>query len=134
MQALAHQIRSENPELGHATHAAMVRAMAMSPEERAPRIGAVRAFRSSILWTPKDPRILSTRPGVLTPHSAGTGEPEATEEHPMTSPLPHPLAHLRGGPDAVKRAAQRVIHVEEIALGFAAVSVWSYAVLTLLNG
>lgn len=51
----------------------------------------------------------------------------------MTSSLPHSFDHLRGG-DAVKRSAQRVIHVEQIALGFAAVSVWSYAVLTLING
>jgi hypothetical protein len=52
----------------------------------------------------------------------------------MTSSLPQTFHHFRGGPEAVKRAAQRVIHVEEIALAFAAVSVWSYAVLTLLNG
>jgi hypothetical protein len=52
----------------------------------------------------------------------------------MTSPLPHMFDHPHGGSEAVKRAAQRVIHVEEIALGFAAVSVWSYAVLTLVNG
>jgi hypothetical protein len=52
----------------------------------------------------------------------------------MTSSLPPALEHFSARPDAVKRAAQRVIHVEEIALGFAAVSVWTYAVLVLVNG
>ncbi|MDQ4138433.1 MAG: hypothetical protein M3116_06255 [Actinomycetota bacterium] len=53
----------------------------------------------------------------------------------MTSSLPPALEHFRPRhPEAVKRAAQRVIHVEEIALGFAAVSVWTYALLTLVNG
>ena len=50
----------------------------------------------------------------------------------MTSSLPPALDFRR--PEAVKRAAQRVIHVEEIALGFAAVSVWTYAVLSLVGG
>ena len=51
----------------------------------------------------------------------------------MTTSLPPALEHFRARPDA-KRAAQRVIHVEEIALGFAAVSVWTYAVLSLVSG
>jgi hypothetical protein len=50
----------------------------------------------------------------------------------MTSPA---LEHFRPRhPETIKRAAQRVVHAEEIALGFAAVSVWAYAVLSLLNG
>ncbi|MFC0680078.1 hypothetical protein ACFFGH_19765 [Lysobacter korlensis] len=50
----------------------------------------------------------------------------------MTSPA---LEHFRPRhPETIKRAAQRVVHVEEIALGFAAVTVWTYAVLTLVSG
>jgi len=52
----------------------------------------------------------------------------------MTSSLPPALEHFRARPDAVKRAAQRVVHVEELALGFAAVSVWTYAVFSLVSG
>jgi hypothetical protein len=51
----------------------------------------------------------------------------------MTSSLPPALEHFRPRQTA-KRAAQRVIHAEEIALGFAAVGVWTYAVLTLVGG
>jgi hypothetical protein len=53
----------------------------------------------------------------------------------MTSSLPPALEHYRPRhPDISKRAAQRVIHTEEIALGFAAVSVWTYAVFILVTG
>lgn len=50
----------------------------------------------------------------------------------MTSSLP-PALEFRHS-DAGKRAAQRVIQFEEIALGFAALGVWTYAVLTLVSG
>ena len=53
----------------------------------------------------------------------------------MTSSLPPALEHFRPRhPETIKRAAQRVIHTEEIALGFAAVSVWTYAVFSLVSG
>jgi hypothetical protein len=52
----------------------------------------------------------------------------------MTSLLPPAVEHYLARTDAVKRAAQRVVHVEEIALGFAAVSVWTFAVLPLISG
>jgi hypothetical protein len=51
----------------------------------------------------------------------------------MTSSLPPALEHFHARPDAVKRVAQRVLHVEELALGFAAVSVWTYAVFSLVS-
>ena len=52
----------------------------------------------------------------------------------MTTSLPPALEHFRARPDDAKRAAQRVIHAEEIALGFAALSVWSYALISLVSG
>jgi hypothetical protein len=78
------------------------------------------------------PKLLRIRSGGLTQDCAGTDGPLATEDYPMTTSLPPTLDFRRR--EAVKRAAQRVIHVEEIALGFAAVGVWSYAFIALLSG
>ena len=52
----------------------------------------------------------------------------------MTTSLPPALEHFHARPDAAKHAAQRVIHAEEITLGFAAVSVWGYALISLVSG
>jgi hypothetical protein len=51
----------------------------------------------------------------------------------MTTSLPPAFEHF-ARPNAAKRSAQRVIHLEEIVLGFAAASTWAYALLTLVNG